>query len=85
MPRVLTSTESELGSTAVAGSVVFAPHELRPFIGDLVAQIIRALYPRLPSFVRMFVRVETLIEWALRVLQSKALPGSPSLASDPSV
>jgi hypothetical protein len=66
-------------------SVVFEPYELRPFIADLVGQIIRALYPRLPRIVRAFVSVEKLIEWALRALQSKPLPGSPSLASDPSV
>lgn len=57
----LTSNATATLSSLSAGSVVFAPGELRGYVRGVVEQMARASYARLPRIVRLFVGEDALV------------------------
>lgn len=78
--RVVTTHTASFAHALEPGAVVFAPAELRPYVGSVLADIIRKLHGRLPWIVRKLISAEALIELAHMLLERRELPGSAPVA-----
>jgi hypothetical protein len=59
--KVIQHTTNQVG-LVTAGSVVFLPHELRPFVLNFVLAAVRVIHRALPKPLRFFITEEKVVQ-----------------------